>query len=130
MGCLPVDLNETADGSAGLLLGRTPLVFLRNAQAECRPPPLRRSKSSPSVKSGTPMRDRRDVDGDGHAISFSATISGPATACSIPRRREGIEMQHSMSRADTGAPVRLLLWKEAPLPFVSFRDRAARLLPI
>lgn len=128
MGCLPGDFDE--DGRADLLVyywGRTPLAFLRRADAAAPGPDAYR------VREVVPGGERwfsnaatlADVDGDGHADLLVGNYF-PDGARVLDARGGGSErMQHSMSRAFNGGRDRVLLWDGARSgsdPDVRFRD--------
>ncbi len=129
MGCLPGDLNE--DGWADVLVyywGRTPVAFLRRAQAPAlSPDAFVRQELAPRLERWfTNAATRADLDGDGHADLILGNYFKDGDRI-LDRRAQGSAriMQHSMSRAFNGGTSRLFLWKDAaagPAPSVRFEE--------
>jgi len=131
MGCLPVDLNE--DGRMDLLVyywGRTPVVFLRNGQSELSSAAFTPVEIVAQREIwNTNAAIAADIDGDGHVDLVFGNYFRTGDRVLDPKAADGIEMQHSMSRADNAGPSRLLLWREAASAFVGFRDASGALAP-
>jgi hypothetical protein len=135
MGTLPGDYNE--DGLTDVLVyywGRPPAVFLRRLGTAPAGRGGRRlhaddySRFEVAPGSGrwhTNAATLADLDGDGHADLILGNYF-PDGARVLDAGAVGVEsMQRSMSRADNGGGVRLLLWQRAPSgerPSVRFRE--------
>jgi enediyne biosynthesis protein E4 len=131
MGCLPADVNE--DGRMDLIVyywGRTPIVFLRNDE-----PVLSASAFTPVEIA--PKREiwntnaaiLADVDGDGHPDLIFGNYFRDADRVLDAHASTPVRMQRSMSYAENGGGVRLLLWQRATHTSVSYRDATDALPP-
>jgi hypothetical protein len=131
MGCLPADVNE--DGRMDLIVyywGRTPVVFLRNDEPNL-------SASAFSAVEIVPQREIwntnaaiiADVDGDGHPDLIFGNYFEYGDRVLDANATAPVHMQHSMSRADNGGSERLLLWQNASLTSVTYRDASDAFTP-
>lgn len=132
MGCLPADLNE--DGQMDLLVyywGRTPVVFLR--QAEAAPPTRALAGDSytpqevvqPVERWFTNAATTADLDGDGHVDVIIGNYFPDGARILDATATNYEQMQDSMSRAFNGGGKHLLLWAGAtagPAPTVRFTE--------
>jgi hypothetical protein len=124
MGCLPADLNE--DGRMDILVyywGRTPVVFLRNAETAISASAFTPVEIVPEHEVwNTNAAILADVDGDGHPDLVFGNYFRDGDRVLDAHATSDFEMQHSMSRADNGGRKHLLLWHGATMTSVSYRD--------
>jgi len=124
MGCLPADVNE--DGRMDLVVyywGRTPVVFLRNDAPALSAAAFTPVEIVPAREVwNTNAAILADVDGDGHPDLVFGNYFRDGERVLDPRTDAGLDMQHSMSRADNGGRNRLLLWQRSTATAVSYRD--------
>jgi hypothetical protein len=130
MGCLAGDVNE--DGRTDLIVyywGRTAVAFLATA----------RSPGPPQYRPVEIVAERErwfsnaaafaDVDGDGHADLIVGNYFPDGSRILDVSATDGVEMQHSMSRAFNGGRNRLLLWGPAAAGDVRFGDASDAFSP-
>ncbi|MBS0248459.1 MAG: CRTAC1 family protein [Proteobacteria bacterium] len=131
MGCLPADVNE--DGRMDLVVyywGRTPVVFLRNDMADLTAAAFTPVEIVPAREVwNTNAAIIADVDGDGHPDLMFGNYFRDGDRILDPASTAGVQMQHSMSRAENGGRNRLLLWKSATRRDVVYRDASDALTP-
>jgi hypothetical protein len=124
MGCLPADVNE--DGRMDVVVyywGRTPIVFLRNDAPEISALAFTPVEIVPEREIwNTNAAILADVDGDGHPDLVFGNYYRDGDRVLDAHATDGVEMQHSMSRAYNGGRKHLLLWQEATPASVSYRD--------
>lgn len=131
MGCLPADVNE--DGRMDLVVyywGRTPIVFLRNDAAELSAAAFTPIEIMPKREVwNTNAAIIADIDGDGHPDLMFGNYFRDGDRILDATATAGVEMQHSMSRAENGGRNRLLLWRSASRTAIEYRDASEALTP-
>jgi hypothetical protein len=131
MGCLAADVNE--DGRLDLVIyywGRTPVAFLRNdaaalSAAAFAPVEIVAKREIWNTNAALVA----DIDGDGHPDLMFGNYFRDGDRILDGQAAAGVEMQHSMSRAENGGRNRLLLWREASRSAIAYTDASDALTP-
>ncbi|GAA2359886.1 RNA-binding protein [Catellatospora methionotrophica] len=136
MGCVPGDFN--LDGWNDLLVyywGRTPVLFIHNGG---RDPLARPCFTATELLEQLPSPDGKyhgklwntnavavaDFDGDGHA-DIGVFNYFPDTQVLDPNGQPGVQMNHSMSRAQNAGGAHIMRWVSATAKGARFEEQVA-----